>query len=82
MSSAELVGLIPRVNRVEALQAAQGREMAELRGRTVRVLERWYLVGVEGVNECVAEWDERTLGVERGVGRVERAVVGEGEGVK
>ena len=46
--------------------------MDELRKRTAGVLEKWYLVGVEGVNECFAEWDERTLEVDRWLGRKSR----------
>ena len=48
------------------------REIVELKRKTAEVLERWYLVGVEGVNECAAEWDGRTEEVERGIGRIER----------
>lgn len=40
-----------------------------MRRRSLRVLERWYLVGIEGVNECFAEWDERTLEADRVVTR-------------
>ena len=67
---------------MELLQEAQMREIGELRKRSARVLERWYLVGVEGGNECAAEWEERTGVVERELGRVERGVREEmGEGV-
>ncbi|KAK6336241.1 hypothetical protein TWF696_001802 [Orbilia brochopaga] len=65
--SVRLIALQPRLDRLTVMQEMQGREMAELRRRSVKVLERWYEVGVEGVNGCFAEWDER-------VGRAERAV--------
>ncbi|KAF8429163.1 hypothetical protein EV426DRAFT_635432 [Tirmania nivea] len=81
-TSIELISLIPRVNKVGLLQEAQMKEISELRKRSARVLERWYLVGLEGGNECAAEWEERTGVVERGLGRVERGVKREkGEGV-
>ncbi|KAF8457495.1 hypothetical protein BGX38DRAFT_1265786 [Terfezia claveryi] len=81
-TSIELISLIPRINKVELLQEAQIKEISELRKRSARVLERWYLVGVEGGNECAAEWEERTGVVERGLGRVERGIREEiGEGV-
>ena len=35
-------------------------------------MEGWWTVGVLGVNECFAEWDERVFEVERGVRRRER----------
>ncbi|KAK6335904.1 hypothetical protein TWF730_003278 [Orbilia blumenaviensis] len=65
--SIKLIELQPRVDKLAVMQEVQGREMAELRKRSLRVLERWYEVGVEGVNECFAEWDER-------VGRCDRVV--------
>ncbi|RPB24340.1 hypothetical protein L211DRAFT_824339 [Terfezia boudieri ATCC MYA-4762] len=81
-TSIELISLIPRINKVELLQEAQIKEISELRKRSARLLERWYLVGVEGGNECAAEWEERTGVVERVVGRVERGIREEmGQGV-
>ncbi|CUS07379.1 unnamed protein product [Tuber aestivum] len=63
--SADLIALLPRINRTEIMQQTQAREIAELRRRSAALLERWYLLGVEGVNECFAEWDERTLEVDK-----------------
>ncbi|KAF3919626.1 hypothetical protein ABW20_dc0104572 [Dactylellina cionopaga] len=65
--SVRLVELQPRIDRLVVMQEVQAREMAELRRRSLKALERWYEVGVEGVNECFAEWDER-------VGRCDRVV--------
>jgi hypothetical protein len=63
--SADLIALVPRINRAEMVQQTQAREIAELRRRSAALLERWYLLGIEGVNECFAEWDERTLEVDK-----------------
>ena len=63
--STDLIALIPRINRAEVVQQTQAREIAELRRRSAALLERWYLLGIEGVNECFAEWDERTLEVDK-----------------
>jgi len=71
-TSTELISLIPRINRLELLQKAHRTEITALRKRTADVLQRWYLVGVEGVNECFAEWDERTLVMHRALVVVER----------
>jgi hypothetical protein len=54
-----------------------------LRARSARVLEEWYLVGVEGTNECFAEWDQRLERTEREVNRrrgVEDEVFGDEDG--
>ena len=67
--SAELVELQPRIDKAAVVHEAQARELAELRSRSIKVLERWYLVGVEGVNECFAEWDERTRDIDKMLAR-------------
>ncbi|KAL0637400.1 hypothetical protein Q9L58_003603 [Maublancomyces gigas] len=63
--SADLISLVPRINRAEVVQQAQAKEIADLRRRSAALLERWYLLGIEGVNECFAEWDERALEVDK-----------------
>jgi len=70
--SADLIGLQPRIDRVSVLQEGMLQEMSELRSRSTKVLERWYLEGVEGVNKDFAEWDERLRDVEVSVMRRER----------
>lgn len=67
--SGALVELLPRLQRVEVLQDVHARRIAELRLRSARVLEQWYLVGIEGTNECFAEWDERTFELEKRIAR-------------
>jgi len=50
--SVSLVDLLPRLQRAEVVQDVQAKKIAELRSRSANVLEQWFLVGVEGVNEC------------------------------
>ncbi|EGX49353.1 hypothetical protein AOL_s00078g386 [Orbilia oligospora ATCC 24927] len=82
--SIKLIELQPRVDKLAVMQEVQGREMAELRRRSLKVLERWYEVGVEGVNECFAEWDERVGKCDRVVRRraVELEINGAGTGTE
>ena len=68
-ASAGLVALLPRLQRAQVVQAAQQRRAAELRARSARVLEQWFLLGVDGVNQCFTEWDERTFAVDRTLSR-------------
>jgi hypothetical protein len=63
--SASLVELLPRLQRAQAVQEEQMRKIAELRQRSAKVLEQWFLIGIEGVNECFAEWDERTFEMDK-----------------
>lgn len=76
--SIKLIELQPRIDKLVVMQEVQGREMAELRRRSLKVLERWYEVGVEGVNECFAEWDERVGKCDRVVRRREVEMKGDG----
>ena len=70
-ASALLVSLQPRLSRLELLQDEQSREMAELRTRSARVIQRWYEVGVLGESECWSEWEGRVVEVEKRVRREE-----------
>jgi hypothetical protein len=72
-ASAELAVLRPRLDQVESTQAAQVREVSELRARSARLLERWLEVGVVGQGEVWAEWEDRVRAVERRVRRMEVA---------
>ncbi|KAL3464013.1 hypothetical protein BJX64DRAFT_286969 [Aspergillus heterothallicus] len=69
--SASLIELQPRIDKVAAKQEEQAREIAELRVRTAKVLQRWYEVSVLGGGEVWGEWEGRIEGVERGVRRGE-----------
>jgi len=68
-ASADLVLLLPRLRRVEVLQEAQARKIALLRKRSAAISEQWFLVGIQGVNECFAEWDERTFTLDKNISR-------------
>ena len=71
--STQLIGLQPRIARVETLQATQSSELATLRQRSAAVLQRWYAVDVLRSGESWAEMESRVEKVERGVRRVELA---------
>ena len=71
--SASLIALQPRMNQLAAKQDEQGREIAELRVRTAKVLQRYYEVSLLGGGEVWGEWEGRMERVEREVKRVEVA---------
>lgn len=55
---AKLIALEPRLERVLQKQDEQAREVAELRARSARVVEKWYQEGVLGMGEKWAGWEE------------------------
>lgn len=69
----KLIGLEPRIARVEAKQIEQAREFAELRLRSTRLLEDWYRTGVLDMGEKWADWEERLRDCEIMVRRKEAA---------
>jgi hypothetical protein len=71
-SSARLVELQPRLEKVKEVQARQLRQVAELRERSARIVERWVSGGVVGSAEAWAEVEARVRDGENGVRRVER----------
>ena len=71
-ASAKLVELQPRLERVKEVQDRQLRQVAELRERSARIVERWVSEGVVGSGEAWAEIEARVRDVEQGVRRVER----------
>ncbi|KAL4764642.1 putative nuclear distribution protein RO10 [Aspergillus foveolatus] len=71
--SASLIALQPRMNQLAAKQDEQSREIAELRVRTAKVLQRYYEVSLLGGGEVWGEWEGRMERVEREVRRVEVA---------
>lgn len=70
-SSAALIALHPGLIGVEMLQEAQAREMAELRIRSARAVQRWYELSVLGGSECWNEWECRVGEVEKRARREE-----------
>jgi hypothetical protein len=71
-SSAKLVELQPRLDRVKEVQTHQLRQVAELRVRSARIVERWVSDGIVGPTEAWAEMESRVRDIENGVRRVER----------
>lgn len=69
----KLIGLEPRLERIEAKQIEQAREFAELRLRSTRLLENWYKVGVLDMGEKWTDWEERLRDCEILVRRREAA---------
>jgi len=76
----KLVDLQPRIDKAVARHEQQAREVAELRARSARVVERWYEVGVLEMGERWVDWEERIREVEILVRRREAAMKRE-EGV-
>jgi len=71
--SAEIANALPEVVKVQLKVMETEGEMNELVRRSLGVLERWYAV-VEGVNACVAEWDDRLRELEIKVSRREKSL--------
>ncbi|KAH8816875.1 hypothetical protein F5884DRAFT_237753 [Xylogone sp. PMI_703] len=71
--STQLISLQPRIAKLEAIQAAQNSDLAELRQRTAALIQRWYAVDVLGAGDNWAELEERVEKVEQGVRRAELA---------
>ncbi|KAL4981105.1 hypothetical protein BDW66DRAFT_146871 [Aspergillus desertorum] len=71
--SASLIALQPRMNQLAAKQDEQSREIAELRVRTAKVLQRYYEISLLGSGEVWGEWEGRMESVDRGLRRVEVA---------
>jgi hypothetical protein len=70
--SAQLIGLQPRIAKVEALQTAHNSDIAELRARSAAVIQRWYTLDVLQAGESWAELESRVEQVEQ---KVRRAVL-------
>lgn len=70
--SARLIELVPRIAKLEAIQAAQHADIAALRGRSAAVIQRWYTVDVLQAGDSWAELEGR---VERMEQKVRRAAL-------
>ncbi|CAF9942871.1 MAG: hypothetical protein ALECFALPRED_010170 [Alectoria fallacina] len=69
--TASLISLHPRLLKLELLQDEQAREIAELRTKSARAIQRWYELGVLGGSECWTEWEGRVVEVEKTLRREE-----------
>ncbi|KAI4172436.1 MAG: hypothetical protein LQ343_003526 [Gyalolechia ehrenbergii] len=69
--STSLIALRPRLAKLEQLQDSQAKEMAALRARSARAVQRWYELGVLGQGECWADWEGRMEECEKRVRRLE-----------
>ncbi|KAH7342232.1 hypothetical protein BKA65DRAFT_503697 [Rhexocercosporidium sp. MPI-PUGE-AT-0058] len=69
--STQLIDLQPRIAKLEALQAAQNKDIAELRERSAAVLQKWYVSDVLGAGEAWADVEGRVERIEQRVRRVE-----------
>jgi hypothetical protein len=63
--SAQLIDLQPRIAKLEALQAAQNVDIAELRERSAAVIQRWYTVDILRAGESWAELEGRVEQIEQ-----------------
>jgi hypothetical protein len=67
--SAQLVELVPRIAQLEAVQAGQEVEMADLRARSAAVIQQWYTEEVLQAGDNWAELEGRVQQVEQKVRR-------------
>lgn len=78
-ASASLISLHPRLSKLELLQDEHAKDMADLRARSARAIQRWYELGVLGQSECWTEWEGRVVEVEKRVRREEGRMAKEAE---
>ncbi|KAL8900419.1 MAG: hypothetical protein Q9207_005709 [Kuettlingeria erythrocarpa] len=69
--STQLIALRPRLSQLARLQDVQSQEIAELRARSAKAVQRWYELGVLAQGECWAEWEGRMEQCEKKVKRLE-----------
>jgi hypothetical protein len=67
----KVLQLQERIEKARQTQVGQAKEFAELRQRSANLVEMWYEVGVLGMGENWAEWEERVREVEIWVRRAE-----------
>jgi hypothetical protein len=70
--SAQLIELVPRIAQLEAVQAVQDAEIAELRARSAAVIQQWYTNDILRVGDAWADLEGR---VEQGEQKVRRATM-------
>ncbi|KAL8726504.1 MAG: hypothetical protein Q9166_006667 [cf. Caloplaca sp. 2 TL-2023] len=69
--STSLMSLRPRIAKLRLLQDTQAQELAALRAKSAKAIQRWYELGVLGQGECWAEWEGRMEDCEKKVRRME-----------
>ena len=72
-ASTNLIDLQPRIAHLELLQAEHEKELAELKGRSAAILQRWYAIDILGVGDCWAEVEGRVTAVEQTIRRADLA---------
>lgn len=70
-SSAALIQLLPRLQRLSHRQDAQQESIAQLRHQSLAILARWYDSAIIGMDDCWTEWEARLLNQEKRVRRAE-----------
>lgn len=72
-ATASLLSVKSRLARAESVQDTFATDVAELRLRSVLLLQRWTKVGVQAAGHCWANWEERLMDVDKVVRRAEFA---------
>jgi len=67
--STQLIDLVPRIAKVEAIQASQNAEISELRQRSAALLQKWYTSDVLRLGDRWAEAEGRVGQVDQKVRR-------------
>lgn len=65
--SASLISNQPRIAAASATAERQDRELAALRTASAQLVSRWHSLGVVGMGECWAEWENRLTIAERAI---------------
>lgn len=66
-----MIALLPRMERIEAVQEAQDSEIAELRARSERLVRSWYEGRVLGYSDFVAAVESCVERADRSLRRME-----------
>jgi hypothetical protein len=72
-ASTQLINLQPRIAKLEAIQAAQSSDIAELRERSAAVIQRWYTQDILKVGDNWANLEGRVEQAEQTIRRVSLA---------
>lgn len=70
--SAQLVELLPEIQRLAQVQGAQEEEVGQLRARSAKILEWWVAVACVEMGEFWSDWEARVRDLEMRVRRGER----------